>query len=144
MLNADYNIGHLTQVCESVLNDASVTKEDSKRGGVKTVSKGLEFRFNESTQSTYVGKANNASRFMSWHDDVARLFKKHGDPHTELTTAFLPVSVKFWLDATFAKPDAAPSPDNTPPSNGGREVTPAVAPAPAASSSKRGKTPAVA
>jgi len=101
---ANYDRTKIVNAVQSALNDASLIGEEAKRGNVKLVAKGKEFSFSEANRLDYLGKTTMPAQFASWHDAVAVVFKKHGDPHDVLPAAILPASLKFWLDAKFILP----------------------------------------
>lgn len=108
MLATRFDVSKITNAVQSTLNDATLIdgSEEFKRGNVKLVTKGAEFKVGESSRAEYIGKANDPARFARWHDAIAALFKKCGDPNGPLTVDILPADVTFWLEAKFRTPEA--------------------------------------
>lgn len=107
-------------------------------GAARYTDKGEAFKFGENLGSAqFKAKIDKPGQYLVFHDSICKVWKTCGQPSGDLTLDFIPQGLKDWLTLKFAL-DQAPAPaNNPPPSNDGREVTPAV-------SGKRGKVPAVA
>lgn len=134
-----YDLPKLINAIQASLNSAVETKEESRRGNVKLVSamedgekiKNGAFRFNESTSTQYTGKTDAPARFARWHDSIATVFKKAGEPSGQLTVAIVPAGLKVWLDDKFTLVPAPETPaentGNGKPRKGGIKSVPAPA-----------------
>jgi len=99
---AKYDTAKLVNAIQASLNSASQVDETNKRGNVNLVAKGIEFQFTEGSNAKYRGKTDAPARFAQWHDDIAKTFKRNGDPSGELTPDIIPASSRSWLDDKFS------------------------------------------
>ena len=80
----------------------SVIKEESDKVGDVKLREATESRNGESTfvrqvKQTYQNDLSAPMRFAAWTDAMATLFKKHGEPAFEITTAIIPAHLQVWI-----------------------------------------------
>jgi hypothetical protein len=87
-----------------------MTEASDKLGDVKlkesTESRAGQSSFTRQVKETYVNDLSAPMRFASFTDGLATLFKKHGEPAFEITTAIIPAHLQVWI-AAFKKADEA-------------------------------------
>lgn len=120
-----YDLPKLINAVQASLNSAELTEEgESRRGNVKLVKstegvKAGAFTFSETSTDKYRGKTDAPARFARWHDSMATVFKKAGEPSGELTAAIVPAGLKVWLDEKFS---LAAKAEVKPTGNGARRI----------------------
>ena len=98
-LEADgHDVEQVQYACQSAVNDVEGKLGDAKISSVKHTNKAkTHAKWRENIPVTYETKAGNAYDFLCWHDAIAEVFEKHGEPVGEITTDLIPGALGLWL-----------------------------------------------
>jgi hypothetical protein len=115
-----YDLGQIVSMVKAQKGRSKLTEASDKLGDVKikeaTESKSGQSSFTRQVKETYVNDLSAPMRFAAFTDGLATLFKKHGEPAFEITSAIIPAHLQVWI-AAFKKADA-PSDAGKPETNG--------------------------
>jgi hypothetical protein len=93
-----HDVEQVAGACQSAVNDVAGVLGDAKISSIKHTNKAKSHaRWRENIPVTYEVKAGNAYDFLCWHDAIAEVFEKHGEPVGEITADLIPASLVMWL-----------------------------------------------
>lgn len=93
-----HDVDQIQGACQSAVNDVSGKEGDAKISSIKHTNKQKSHaKWRENIPVTYEVKAGNAYDFMCWHDALAEVFEKHGEPVGEITAELIPAGLVVWL-----------------------------------------------
>lgn len=101
-LTADgYDLGKIVSAVKAQKGRSTVKDVSEKASDVKlkeaTESRNGESSFTVHEKKTYVNDLSAPMRFAAFTDGLASVFKKHGEPSAEITSAIVPAHLVVWL-----------------------------------------------